>query len=48
MEKNAPLRRNVTPLDVGGAAVFLASDLSCAVTGEIIYVDSGFSQIGVA
>ncbi len=48
VEKNAPLRRNVTPLDVGGAAVFLASDLSCAVTGEIIYVDSGFSQIGVA
>lgn len=41
----APLRRNVSPLDVGGAAVFLASDLSLNVTGEIIYVDSGFNNI---
>ena len=48
VEKNAPLRRNVTPVDVGSVAVFLASDLSRAVTGEIINVDSGFSQIGVA
>lgn len=46
VEAQAPLRRNVTPLDVGGTAVFLASDLSRSVTGEIIYVDSGFNKIG--
>lgn len=48
VEEHAPLRRNVTPMDVGGVAVFLASDLSHSVTGEIINVDSGFSQIGVS
>lgn len=42
----APLRRNVTPGDVGGTAVYLASDLSSNVTGEVIYVDSGFNKIG--
>lgn len=45
---HSPLRRNVSAMDVGGAAVFLASSLSHSVTGEIIYVDSGFSRIGVA
>lgn len=45
---HAPLRRNVTAMDVGGTAVFLASDLSRSVTGEVIYVDSGFNKIGVA
>jgi enoyl-[acyl-carrier protein] reductase I len=43
----APLRRNVTTDDVGGAAVYLASDLSAAVTGEILYVDAGFNVLGV-
>ncbi len=43
----APLRRNITPGDVGGTAVWLASDLSSAVTGEVIYVDGGFSIVGV-
>jgi len=43
----APLRRNVTIDDVGGAAVYLASDLSTAVTGEVLYVDAGFSILGV-
>jgi enoyl-[acyl-carrier protein] reductase I len=43
----APLRRNITLEDVGGAAVYLASDLSAAVTGETIYVDSGFNILGV-
>src|SRR5918993_912963 len=38
----APLRRNVTIEDVGRSAVYLASDLSSAVTGEVIYVDGGF------
>jgi enoyl-[acyl-carrier protein] reductase I len=43
----APLRSNITPEDVGGAAVFLASDLSKAVTGETLYVDGGFNILGV-
>ena len=43
VEENAPLRKNVTTEDVGGAALFLASDLSAGVTGQILYVDSGFS-----
>ena len=43
----APLRRNVSIDDVGGAAVFLASDLSRSVTGEVLYVDAGFSVLGV-
>jgi enoyl-[acyl-carrier protein] reductase I len=43
----APLRRNITIEDVGGAAVYLASDLSTAVTGEVIYVDGGFNVLGV-
>ncbi len=43
----APLRRNVTIDDVGGAAVYLASDLSAGVTGEVIYVDGGFNILGV-
>ena len=47
VEEHAPLRRNVTTADVGGAAVFLASGLSHGVTGEVIYVDSGFSQLGI-
>jgi enoyl-[acyl-carrier protein] reductase I len=43
----APLRRNVTIEDVGGTAVYLASDLGAAVTGEVIYVDAGFNILGV-
>ncbi len=43
----APLRANITPEDVGRTAVFLASDLSGAVTGETLYVDGGFSIMGV-
>ena len=42
-----PLRRNVTIEDVGGTAVYLASDLSAAVTGEVVYVDGGFNILGV-
>jgi enoyl-[acyl-carrier protein] reductase I len=44
----APLRENVTAEDVGDSAVFLASDLSKHITGEILYVDSGFNIIGIA
>lgn len=43
----APLRENVTIDDVGNAAVFLASDLSARITGEVLYVDSGFNTVGV-
>ncbi len=43
----APLRRNVTIEDVGGAAVYLCSDLAAAVTGEISYVDGGFNVLAV-
>jgi enoyl-[acyl-carrier protein] reductase I len=43
----APLRRNVTIEDVGGTAVYLASDLSSAVTGEVVFVDGGFNIMGV-
>ncbi len=43
----APLRRNVTIEDVGGTAVYLASDLSGGVTGETVYVDAGFNILGV-
>jgi enoyl-[acyl-carrier protein] reductase I len=43
----APMRANITPEDVGRSAVYLASDLSSAVTGEILYVDGGFNIMGV-
>lgn len=43
----SPLRENVSIEDVGNAAVFLASDLSSHITGETLYVDSGFNIVGV-
>jgi enoyl-[acyl-carrier protein] reductase I len=46
VEEKAPLRKNVTTEDVGGAAVFLASSLGGGVTGEILYVDSGLNIMG--
>jgi len=45
VESNAPLRRNVTTEQVGNVAAFLLSELSAGVTGEIIHVDSGFSNV---
>jgi enoyl-[acyl-carrier protein] reductase I len=42
----APLKRNVDQLEVGGLALFLASDLSSAITGETIYVDCGYNVMG--
>jgi len=45
VEKNAPLRRNVTADEVGNVAAFLLSDLASGITGEITYVDSGFSIV---
>jgi enoyl-[acyl-carrier protein] reductase I len=44
----APLRRNVTLEDVGNAAAFLCSDLAAGITGEILYVDSGYSTVGMS
>jgi enoyl-[acyl-carrier protein] reductase I len=43
----APLRANITPEDVGRSGLYLASDLSSAVTGETLYVDGGFNIVGV-
>jgi enoyl-[acyl-carrier protein] reductase I len=43
----SPMRENITIEDVGNAAVFLASDLSARITGEVLYVDSGFNAVGV-
>lgn len=43
VEKNSPLRRNVTIEEVGNAAAFLLSNLASGITGEITYVDAGFN-----
>lgn len=48
VEQAAPLRRNVTTDDVGNAAAFLCSDLAAGITGEVVYVDSGYSHVGMA
>lgn len=44
---NAPLRRNASIDEVGGAALFLLSDLGAAVTGEVVYVDCGYHALGM-
>ena len=46
-EYNSPLRRNVTIEDVGGAGLYLLSDLASGVTGEIHYVDAGYNVVGM-
>ena len=46
-EYNAPLRRNTTIADVGGAGVYLLSELGAGVTGEIHHVDSGYHSVGM-
>jgi enoyl-[acyl-carrier protein] reductase I len=46
-EYNAPLRRNVTIDDVGGAALYLLSDLAAGVTGETHHVDAGYHTVGM-
>ncbi len=43
----SPLRENITQEDVGNAAVFLCSDLAAHITGEVLYVDSGYHIMGV-
>jgi enoyl-[acyl-carrier protein] reductase I len=46
--RHAPLRRNVTIDDVGNVAAFMLSDMASAVTGEIMYVDCGYSTVAVS
>ncbi len=46
--KVSPMKRNVTTEDVGNAAAFLCSDLASGITGEIIYVDNGYHNIGMS
>lgn len=46
-KRNAPLRRTATIEDIGGSALYLLSDLSNAVTGEIHYIDSGYNIISM-
>ncbi|MBP2303540.1 enoyl-[acyl-carrier-protein] reductase (NADH) [Azospirillum picis] len=46
-ELNAPLKRNVTIQEVGGAGLFLLSDLGTGVTGEVMHVDSGYHVVGM-
>ena len=47
VEETAPLKRNVTIDDVGNAAAFLCSDLASGVTGQVLYVDAGYSIVGM-
>jgi enoyl-[acyl-carrier protein] reductase I len=46
-EVNAPLKRNVTTDEVGNSGMYLLSDLSSAVTGEVHYVDNGYNIMGM-
>lgn len=47
-EKNAPLKRNISADDVGGAALYLCSELGQNVTGQVILVDAGYSVMGIS
>ncbi len=47
-EKKTPLRRNVSIDEVGNAAAFLCSDLASGITGDVLYVDSGYHILGLA
>ena len=44
----APLRRNVSLEDIGNAATFLCSPMAAGITGEVLYVDNGFSTVGMS
>lgn len=46
-QHNAPLKRNTTLEDVGGAGLYFLSDLSAGVTGEVHHVDSGYHVVGM-
>lgn len=47
VESRTPLRRNVTIEEVGNAAAFLCSDLASGITGEVLYVDTGYNILGL-
>ena len=47
VEEKAPLRRNVTTVEVGNAVSFMLSNMSRAVTGQVLYADSGYSIMGI-
>jgi len=47
VEETAPMRRTVTPREVGDVAAFLCSDLASGITGEITFVDSGYNILGM-
>jgi enoyl-[acyl-carrier protein] reductase I len=47
VEEKTPLRRNVTQADVANGALFLCSDLGSGVTGEVLYIDSGYNIMGL-
>jgi enoyl-[acyl-carrier protein] reductase I len=46
-EQHAPLKRNLEPGELGGMGLFLASDMSTATTGQVLYVDSGYEIMGM-
>jgi enoyl-[acyl-carrier protein] reductase I len=46
-EINAPLRRNVTTIEVGHTALYLLSDLGTGMSGEVLYVDAGYHNVGM-
>ena len=48
VEQVSPLKRNVSIEDVGNAAAFLCSDLAAGITGETLYVDAGYSHVGMS
>ncbi len=47
VEEKAPLRRNVTKEEVGNAVTFMLSDMASAITGQVLYADSGYNIIGI-
>lgn len=46
-EINAPLKKNVTQVEVGNMALFLLSDMGTGVTGEVVHVDAGYHTVGM-
>ena len=48
VEETAPLRRTITQKEVGNVAAFLCSDLASGITGDVLYVDSGYHILGMA
>jgi enoyl-[acyl-carrier protein] reductase I len=46
-EAHSPLKRNVTPDELGATGVFLASDGAAAITGQVLYVDCGYQIMGM-